>query len=105
MHLNSTGYGKLAINLIEKIKTLSKYWLYFDSVCYRPNVCEKFYKITNFDRGKIGVKSIIVVSPLNVGSQAIIYVFLIALGWMMPTIGNRKTWFGSSAHFTLACYC
>ena len=33
LHLNSTGYGKLAINFIKKMKTLSKNWWSLDSFC------------------------------------------------------------------------
>ena len=49
LHLNSTGYGKLA----KKIKNLSKNWWSVDSFSYRPNNYGKFsYKTTDFDKEK-----------------------------------------------------
>ena len=53
LHLNRTGYGKLAINFIKKMKTLSRNWWSLDSFCCSPNNCHKVsYKITEFDKGK-----------------------------------------------------
>ena len=73
LHLNSTGYGKLAINFIKKMRNLSKNWWCQDSFCYNPNNYEKVsYKITEFDKEKLGVNSIIVASTLRVKNQAMI---------------------------------
>ena len=53
LYLNSTGYGKPAINFIKKMKTLSVDWWCLDSFCSSPNICEKVsYKITEFYKGK-----------------------------------------------------
>ena len=53
LHLNSTGYGKLAINFIKNMKNLSKNWWYLDSFCYSPNNYEKVsHKITESDKAK-----------------------------------------------------
>ena len=73
LHLNSTRYGKLAINFIKKMRNLSKNWWSQDSFCYNPNTYEKVsYKITEFDKEKLGVNSIIVASTLRVKNQAMI---------------------------------
>ena len=53
LYLNSTGYDKLAINLIKKKKTFNKNWWPLDSFCCSPNNCDKVsYEITDFDKGK-----------------------------------------------------
>ena len=57
LHLNSTGYGKLVINFIKKMDTLSKNWWPLDSFCCSPNNCEKVScKATEFDKGKAKTK-------------------------------------------------
>ena len=62
LHSNSTGYGKLAINFIKKIRNLNKNGWCQDSFYYSPNNYEKVsHKITEFDKEKnSGVKNIIV---------------------------------------------
>ena len=49
----TTGYGKLAINFLKKLKTISKNWWSLDNFCCIPNNCEEVsYRITEFDKGK-----------------------------------------------------
>ena len=53
LYLNSTGYGKLAINFIKKMKTLSNDWWSLENFCCSPNICEKVsYRIIEFCKGK-----------------------------------------------------
>ena len=55
------------------MRNLSKNWWSRDSFCYNPNNYEKVsYKITEFDKEKLGVKSIIVASTLRGKNQAMI---------------------------------
>ena len=72
LRLNSTGYGKLAIIFIQKMKNLSKNWWSLDSSCYSRNNEKVSHKITDFDKKNYGVKCIIVASPLRVKNQAMI---------------------------------
>ena len=52
MHLNSNGYGTVAIKFIKKMKILDKKWSR-DSFCWSPNNYENdSCKITEFDKEK-----------------------------------------------------
>ena len=73
LHLNSTGYDKLAINFIKKMKTLSENWWCLEGFCCSPNNCDKVsYKITEFNKGNSRGKEHNTASPQRLTSQAII---------------------------------
>ena len=49
----TTGYRKLAINFLKKLKTLSKNWWSLDNFCCILSNCEEVsYRITEFDKDK-----------------------------------------------------